>query len=140
MNSGLCCVEMPSLRKFRLISNTLLDAAHDEPLQIELGRDAHVERHVERVVMRDERARQRAARHRLHHRRLDLEEAARDQKLANRRDDTAAHLEHAPRVRVDDQIEIALPVACLDVLAGRATSPAAAADTSRGTAAPTHGR
>ena len=94
----------------------LLDAADDEPLQIELGRNAHVERHVERVVMRDERARQRAARHRLHHRRLDFEEAARDQKLANRRDDAAAHLEDASRVRVDDQIEIALPIAGLDVL------------------------
>ena len=93
-----------------------LDAADRQPLQIQLRRDAHVQPHVERVVMRDERPRQRAAGDRLHHRRLDLEEPAGDQELADRRDDAAAHLEHAPRVGVDDQIEIALAVADLDVL------------------------
>ena len=67
-----------------------LDAADGQPLQIELGRDAQVEIHVERVVMRHERPRQRAAGDRLHHRRLDLEVAARGHELANRRDDAAA--------------------------------------------------
>ena len=93
----------------------LLDAADRQPLQVQLRRDAQVQLHVERVVMRDERPRQRAAGDRLHHRRLDLEIAARRQELADRRDDPAARLEHAPRVGVDDQIEVALAVADLDV-------------------------
>ena len=48
-----------------------------QALEVELGRDAQVERAVERVVVRRERARQRAAVERLQHRRLDLDEAAR---------------------------------------------------------------
>ena len=53
-----------------------LQAADDQPLQVQLRRDAQEELHVERVVMRHERPRQRAAGDRLHHRRLDLEVAA----------------------------------------------------------------
>ena len=55
------------------------DAADRQPLQIELRRDAQEQLHVERVVMRHERPRERAAGNRLHHRRLDLEIAARVQ-------------------------------------------------------------
>ena len=61
------------------------DAADGQPLEVELGRDAQVERHVERVVMRRERPGQRAAGNRLHHRRLDLEEAARQRGTAESR-------------------------------------------------------
>ena len=93
----------------------LLEPADRQPLQIQLGRDPQVEIHVERVVMRDERPRERAAGDRLHHRRLDLEVAARGHELADRRDDAAARLEDAARVGIDDEIEIALPVADLDV-------------------------
>ena len=82
MNSGLCRVEMPSLRKFRLISYTRSSAADDEPLQVQLGRDAQKQIDIERVVMRAERPRHRAAGNRLHHRRLDLEVSARVEKLA----------------------------------------------------------
>jgi hypothetical protein len=63
-----------------------------------------------------ERPRQRPAGDRLHHRRLDLEESAGDQELANGGDHPAPHLENAARVGIDDQIEIALAVADLDVL------------------------
>ena len=66
--------------------------------------------------MRDERPRQRAAGDRLHHRRLDFEVAARVQERADRGEHAAAHLEHPPRLGIDDQIEIALAVADLDVL------------------------
>ena len=92
------------------------DAADGQPLEVELRRDAQVELHVERVVMRHERPRQRAAGDRLHHRRLDFEEAVRLQELANRRHRGGANLEHAPHVGIDDQIEIALAIADLDVL------------------------
>ena len=115
MNSGLCCVEIPSFRKFRLISNTRSMPADGQPLEVELRRDPEVQIHVERVVMRDERPRQRAAGDRLHHRRLDLEVAARRHELADRGDDPAAGLEDAARVGVDDEVEVALPVADLDV-------------------------
>ena len=92
-----------------------LEAADDEALQIELRRDPQKQLHVERVVMRDERARQRAAGNRLHHRRLDLEIAAAVEKPANRGQHAAANLEDPPRLRVDDEIEIPLPVANLDI-------------------------
>ena len=52
-----------------------LEAAHDQPLEVQLVRDAQEERHVERVVVRRERPRRRAAVQRLQHRRLDLEVA-----------------------------------------------------------------
>ena len=93
-----------------------LDAADDEPLEVELRRDAHVQLHVERVVMRDERPRQRAAGDRLHHRRLDFEEAACVEEAANGRERARAHVEDAARVGIDDQVEVALAVAGLDVL------------------------
>ena len=63
-----------------------LEAADDQPLQIQLRRDAQEELHVERVVVRHERPRQRAAGDRLHHRRLDFEIAARVQEPADRRE------------------------------------------------------
>ncbi len=91
------------------------NAADGEPLEVELGRNAEKELHVERVVVRHERPRQRAARDRLHHRRLDFEIAARVQESAEAREHPAADLEHAPRILVDDEIEVALPVADLDV-------------------------
>ena len=93
-----------------------LDAADGEPLEIQLRRDAHVELHVERVVMRDERPRQRAAGHRLHHRRLDLDEAQGVEEAPDGRDDLRARLEHVARVGIDDQIQVPLAIADLDVL------------------------
>ena len=92
-----------------------LEAADGQPLEIQLRRDAQEQLHVERVVMRHERPRQRAAGDRLHHRRLDLEIAAGVQERADRRQHPAAHLEHLARIGIDDQIEIALAVAGLDV-------------------------
>ena len=93
-----------------------LHAADRQPLEIQLRRDAHVERHVERVVMRRERTRQRAAGDRLHHRRLDFEEPALVEERPQRLQHAAPHLEHAARIRVDDQIQIPLPIPRLDVL------------------------
>ena len=74
-----------------------LEAADDQPLQVQLGRDAQVQLHVERVVVRDERPRRGAAGDRLHHRRLDFEEAARDEELADRLHDLRARLTKTSR-------------------------------------------
>jgi hypothetical protein len=93
-----------------------LDAADGEALQVELRRDAHEQPHVERVVMRREGPCQRPAGNRLHHRRLDLEKAAPDEELPKRADHTAANFEHLARIRIDDEVQIALPVADFDVL------------------------
>ena len=52
-----------------------LEPADDQPLEVELGRDAEVEVRVELVVVRDERPRKGAAVARLEDRCLDLDEA-----------------------------------------------------------------
>ena len=93
-----------------------LHAADDQAFQIELRRDAQIKLHVERVVMRDKRPRRRAAGNRLHHGRFDLDEAARVEERADGGHRLGAHLEDTARVGVDDQVEVPLPVARLDVL------------------------
>ena len=65
--------------------------------------------------MRHKRPGERAAGKRLHHRRLDLEVAARRHECPNARDHTAPRFEHCPRIGIHDQIQIALAIACFDV-------------------------
>ena len=115
MNSGLCRVEIPSLRNTRAISKHAIEAAHDEALQVQLRRDAEIEVDVEGVVVRDERAGGRATRDRVEHRRLDLDEAALGEELAQGTDDGEPDLEHAAGVVVRDQVDVALAVAGVDV-------------------------
>ena len=62
-----------------------LEAAHDQPLEVELGRDAEVEVGFELVRVRDERVGERAAVARLEHGRLDLDEALLVEVAADRR-------------------------------------------------------
>jgi hypothetical protein len=93
----------------------LLEAADDEALEVELRRDAQVELHVERVVVRRERPRRRATRNGMHHRRLDLEIAARHEELADRLHDLRALDEHVARRRIGDQVDVALAVLLLGV-------------------------
>ncbi len=90
-----------------------LEAADDQPLQVQLRRDAQVQIHVERVVMRDERPRHRAAGDRLHHRRLDFEEVHRIEEVAQVLHDARARLEHLRALRADDQVDVALAIAHL---------------------------
>ena len=92
-----------------------LEAADHQPLQIELRRDAQEELHVERVVMGGEGPRRGAAGDRLHHRRFDFEEIVLDHEVADGADDAAALLEDFAHLGIDDQIEITLAVAGLDV-------------------------
>ena len=89
----------------------LLHAADDELLEVELRRDAQEKLHVERVVVRGERSRCSAAGDRVHHRRLDLEITPRDEKLADRLHDLRPPDEHFARLRVRDEVDVALPVA-----------------------------
>ena len=92
-----------------------LEAADDEPLEVQLGRDAQVHVLAERVVVRHERPRDRAARDRLHHRRLDLEEAEGVEEVAQEPHHARARAERLARGLVDDQVDVALPVARLGV-------------------------
>ena len=92
-----------------------LEAADEQALEVELGRDAQVEIDVERVVVGHERARRGAAGNRLHHRRLDLDEAARGEELAQELDDLRAAAKRRAHLLVGDQVEVALAVARLDV-------------------------
>ena len=92
-----------------------LEAADDEPLEVQLRRDAQVHVLPERVVVRDEGPRDRAARDRLHHRGLDLEEAEGVEEVAQEPHHARAHAERLARGVVDDQVDVALPIARLGV-------------------------
>ena len=81
---GIVLRRQPFVAEVAVDLEDALEAADHEPLQVELGRDAQVEIEVERVVVGDERPRRGAAGDRLHHRRLDLEEAARVEERAER--------------------------------------------------------
>ena len=88
-----------------------LEAAHDQPFQVELVGDAHIERDVEGVVVGDERTGRGAARDRLEDRGLHLEVAVFVEVVAHRADDLRAFLEDFADVRIDDQVDVAHAVA-----------------------------
>ena len=91
----------------------LLESADDEPLQVQLRRDAQVELHVERVVLGDERPCRGAAGDRMHHRRLDFEIAAAHEEIADALDDLRTLDEHVARGCVGDEVHIPLAVPLL---------------------------
>ncbi len=88
-----------------------VDPADDAALQVELGRDPQVEVAVEGVVVGDEGSRQGAAVERLQDRRLDLDEAVDVEPAADLGDRSAADPEDLARLRVGDQVELAVAVA-----------------------------
>ena len=92
-----------------------IESADEQPFQPQLGRDAQVKIRAERVVVGDERPRRRAARRAFKHRRLGFDELARLKKAADMRDDPRPQLQTRARLRVDDQIEVALPVDLLRI-------------------------
>ena len=71
-----------------------LEPAHDQPLEVQLGRDPQVEVAVERVEVRRERARRRAPVQRLQRGRLDLDEPVLVEEAADLRDHAGARDEH----------------------------------------------
>jgi hypothetical protein len=74
-----------------------LEAAHQQPLQVELGRDAQEHLLVERVVVGHEGLGIGTARDGVQHRRLDLQEAVLDHEAADRADRLAARDEARAR-------------------------------------------
>ena len=92
-----------------------LEPADDEPLQVQLGRDAEVEVDVERVVMRDERARGRAAELVAEHRASRPRRTPVGELAPDRGDRGEADGEDAARVLVDDEVDVALAEAGVDV-------------------------
>ena len=107
-----------------------LQAAHDQALEVELGRDPQVHRAVERVEVGHERARQRAAVDRLQHRGLDLDEALVVEEAPDRGDDLGARDEDLAGLLVGHQVQLAVTQARLGVRQARGASPAADAATS----------
>ena len=92
-----------------------LEPADDAALEVELGRDAQVQRAIERVVVGHERSRRSAAVERLEDRGLHLDEPVVVERAANRADDARARDEQGARLLVGDQVELAAAKARLDV-------------------------
>ena len=92
-----------------------LEPTHDEALEVELGRDSHVEAHVERVVVGDEGARGGSSDEGVHRRRLDLEKIARVEDLAGCAHDVASRAKDIDDRRIGDEVDITLAVPELDV-------------------------
>jgi hypothetical protein len=90
-------------------------APHQQALEVQLAGDPQVQVGVERVVVGDERARQRPARHRQQDRRLDLDVAAGLHRLAQAAHGRRTHPRGRAGLRVDDQVQLALARADLDV-------------------------
>ncbi len=84
-----------------------LQPAHQQPLEVQLGRDPQIQVAVERVVVGGERPCQGAAVERLQDRRLDLHEAVLVQVGAHRRDDAGTVDEQPSGRLVRDQVELA---------------------------------
>ena len=90
-----------------------LEAAHHQPLQVQLGRDAQEHLLVERVVVGDEGLGIGAAGDRVQHRRFHLQEAVLDHVVADRADGLASGHEAGARGLVGDQVHVALAVLLL---------------------------
>ena len=93
-----------------------LEAAHDEPLQIELGGDAHVHVDVEGVEVGDEGARRSAAGDALQRWGLHLGVAGRIEDSAHGAQHGGTLDERVLHAVVDDEVDIALAVALLGVV------------------------
>src|SRR5882672_7832034 len=107
---GVVARRDPLVAKVAVDLEHLLEPAHHEALEIELGRDAQIQVHVERVVVGLEGTGVRAAGDRLHHRRLDLEKALAGHEVAHRLHDAAADAKYVPRLLAHDEVDVALPV------------------------------
>ena len=97
MNSGLCRVRDALVAEDATDLEHPLHAADDQPLEVQLQRDAQVQVHVERVVVGDERSGMGATGLEVQHRCLDLDEAFGVQRAAEAGDDLVADAEVAPR-------------------------------------------
>ena len=92
-----------------------LHPADQKPLEVKLRADAQEKLHVERVMMGSERAGSRSAVDGLKHRRVDLEIILLNQVVAHSLDDRASLTKDLLDIRVGEQINVAAPVAEVDV-------------------------
>lgn len=92
-----------------------VQSTDDELLQIELGRDTKVEIEIKVVVMRHERLSSRSARNHARDRRLDLQETKVIEVSADIVDDARTSDEDTTGLFGEDEVEVALAVAGLDV-------------------------
>ena len=92
-----------------------LEAAHDEPLQVEFVGDTQVESGVEGMVAGHERAGRRAPVERLQDGRLHLEEAVAVENPAHGGHDPRPGAKHLPHLRVDGEVGVTLAIPRLRV-------------------------
>ena len=92
-----------------------LHAADDQPLQVKLVGNAHEQRHVEGLVVGLEGPCQRASVQGLEYRCFDFDETFSVHEPLNGPDEPRALEEDLLDARIDDQVDIALPVPCLDI-------------------------
>ena len=95
-----------------------LKSAHDQSLEVQLGRDAQKHFLIERVMVRLERLGVGAARNRVKHRRFDFQKLVGHHELAQAAHRLAARHKTLARRLVGDQVHIALAV--FDFLVGHA--------------------
>ena len=93
-----------------------LQTADNEPLEIQLQRNAQLHILVQRIVVRFKRTRRGAARVRHEHGGLDLHKAAAVEEAADLAQDLRALDKRVAHLGVDDQIEIPLAVAHIGIL------------------------
>ena len=115
---GLVGLQLGELREVRgvdaLVAEGLaelvhaVEAADDEPLEVELGGDAERDVEVEGVHVRGEGAGRGAAVHDLQHGRLDLDVRPVVERAAQAAHDGRALAGDAARVGVDDEVDVAL--------------------------------
>ena len=92
-----------------------VEAADQQPFEVQLERDAQVEVAVQGVVVGEERARRRPAGVVLQHRRHHLHEVALLEEPTHRRDRPRRGASHVPRPFARHQVQVALPVAGLHI-------------------------
>ena len=95
-----------------------LNAADDEALEVQLGRDAHVHVYIQRVVVRYEGTGRGAAGDGVEHRGLDLHEAATLKETADVAHKLRAYLKVAAALVAHDEVDI--PLAVLELHIGHA--------------------
>jgi hypothetical protein len=88
-----------------------LETAHYQPLQIKLWSDTQEEIHFQGIVMGHERAGGRSPRNGLHHRCFDFQKIMANHEIPDQGDDATALAKDFPHIRIDDQIQVPLPIA-----------------------------
>ncbi len=108
---GIVLDRNPLITEIAVDLENAIETADHQPLQIKFRRDAQEQIHLQRIVVGDERAGRGAAGDRLHHRRFDFEKVVFDHELPDQGDNATALAKCLANLRVDDQVEIALPIA-----------------------------